>query len=295
MSRFLDRREAGRVLAKKLLKYAGRDDVIVLALPRGGVPIGFEVATALQVPLDVFAVRKIGHPLYEEMAIGAIASGGVEVLDQDAIGDSSVSTDTVRQIIEREQRELARRERLYREGRPFPYLVGKTVILVMTALPLEHRRGAPFTRFGDISRRRSLSPHQSEAPKPASYSRRAQTNACAWKRRSRFTASASGTTTSSKRVTQKCSLYSERQRAREPSLYDRGAACLTNRWCLRTIPRCASRRAANRSTLTSRFPAARVVSWYSPTGVVVVAIVSAMWHLLQRSSSEDLRRCWLIF
>jgi putative phosphoribosyl transferase len=130
MSRFLNRREAGRVLAKKLMKYAGRDDVIVLALPRGGVPIGFEVATALHVPLDVFTVRKIGHPLYEELAIGAIASGGVELLDQDAIDTHFIGRDIVQRIIEREQRELARRELLYRDDRPFPYLVGKTVILV---------------------------------------------------------------------------------------------------------------------------------------------------------------------
>ncbi|MEW5915763.1 MAG: phosphoribosyltransferase [Gemmatimonadota bacterium] len=130
MSRFLDRREAGRILAKKLMKYAGRDDVIVLALPRGGVPIGFEVATALHVPLDVFTVRKIGHPLHEELAIGAIASGGVQLLDHDLLNEYSLSSEIVQHIIEREQRELERRERLFRDERPFPYLVGKTVLLV---------------------------------------------------------------------------------------------------------------------------------------------------------------------
>jgi putative phosphoribosyl transferase len=118
------------VLAKQLAKYAGRDDVIVLALPRGGVPVGFEVASALHVPLDVFAVRKIGHPLYEEMAIGAIASGGVQLLDQDMLREYSLSSDVVQHIIEREQRELERREQLFRDERPFPYLVGKTIILV---------------------------------------------------------------------------------------------------------------------------------------------------------------------
>ena len=128
--RFRDRTDAGRRLAAKLQHYKDRDDVVVLGLPRGGVPIGFEVASALHAPLDVFVVRKIGLPWHEELAMGAVASGGVRVLDRNLIRVAHVSDDDVERIAQTEERELERRERLYRGDRPFPDLHGKTVILV---------------------------------------------------------------------------------------------------------------------------------------------------------------------
>src|SRR5438046_2300077 len=130
ISRFRDRRDAGRRLAGKLQPYANRGDVIVLGLPRGGVPVAFEVATALGAPLDVFVVRKLGLPGYEELAMGAIASGGVRVLDRDLIRVARVSDSDLRRVTAAEEAELERRERLYRGDRPFPDLKGRTVILV---------------------------------------------------------------------------------------------------------------------------------------------------------------------
>jgi putative phosphoribosyl transferase len=128
--RFRDRAEAGRHLAGLLRGYAGRDDVIVLALPRGGVPVAYEVAKALGVPLDVFMVRKLGVPRHEELAMGAIASGGVLVLDEGLIRSLGIGTAQVQQAIAAEVRELDRRERVYRDGRGPPQLEGRTVILV---------------------------------------------------------------------------------------------------------------------------------------------------------------------
>jgi erythromycin esterase-like protein/predicted phosphoribosyltransferase len=127
---FRDRRDAGRVLASLLQDYRGRDDVLVLALPRGGVPVAYEVATALGAPLDVFAVRKLGVPGREEVAMGAIAGGGVVVLNDDVLRGLSIPPEVVQQVAEREGRELLRRERAYREGRPPLDVAGKAVILV---------------------------------------------------------------------------------------------------------------------------------------------------------------------
>ncbi|HXG39733.1 MAG TPA: phosphoribosyltransferase [Candidatus Limnocylindrales bacterium] len=129
--RFRDRTEAGRRLASVLApRYAGRDDVVVLALPRGGVPVGFEVARALDAPLDVFIVRKLGVPGHEELAMGAIASGGVRVLADEVIASVGATEAEIASVAERELRELERRERLYRGSRPAPHLEGKVVILV---------------------------------------------------------------------------------------------------------------------------------------------------------------------
>jgi putative phosphoribosyl transferase len=128
--RFRDRGEAGRLLAGLLRSYAGREDVIVLALPRGGVPIGHEVAKFLGVPLDVFVVRKLGVPGHEELAMGAIASGGLVVLDSGVITALGVDDSAVRRTIEAELRELRRREELYRGSHVPPALEGKTIILV---------------------------------------------------------------------------------------------------------------------------------------------------------------------
>ena len=130
LSRFRDRHDAGRRLAAELRVYANRPDVLVLALPRGGVPVGFEVATALNVPLDVFVVRKLGLPWQQELAIGAIASGGVRVLDRDLIREARVSDADVERVTETQKAELERQERHYRGVRPFPDLHEKTVILI---------------------------------------------------------------------------------------------------------------------------------------------------------------------
>jgi predicted phosphoribosyltransferase len=129
-ARFRNRTEAGRALAKKLAGYAGRPDVRVLALPRGGVPVAFEVARELEAPLDVFVVRKLGVPGHEEFAMGAIASGGIVVLDPEVVRFAGVSDDQLRRVIEKERRELERRERLYRGDRAPPEISGHTVILV---------------------------------------------------------------------------------------------------------------------------------------------------------------------
>jgi putative phosphoribosyl transferase len=127
---FRDRREAGRILACRLAEYANRPDVLVYGLPRGGVAVAYEVAQALRVPLDVFLVRKLGVPGHEEFAMGAVASGGVRVLNRDVIGALQIPEAVVEQLIAREERELERRERAYRGDRPAPDLRGKTVILV---------------------------------------------------------------------------------------------------------------------------------------------------------------------
>ena len=125
-----DRPEAGKRLARELMRYATRSDVLVLALPRGGVPVGFEVARALGVPLDVFVVRKLGMPFHEELAMGAIASGGAQLLNEEVIQTYAISEDEIDRVIESETRELERRERLYRGDRPFPTLKDRIVILV---------------------------------------------------------------------------------------------------------------------------------------------------------------------
>jgi putative phosphoribosyl transferase len=127
---FRDRREAGRFLAGKLIHYANRRDVLVLALPRGGVPVAFEVARALKAPLDVFLVRKLGVPGHEELAMGAIASGNVCVLNNDVVRPLHIPQHVIDEVAADEQRELERRERDYRGSRPAPDFQGRTVILV---------------------------------------------------------------------------------------------------------------------------------------------------------------------
>ena len=127
---FRDRKEAGRLLAEKLHVYANRPDVIVLALPRGGVPVAYEVARALSVSLDVFPVRKLGVPGHDELAMGAIAPGGVRILNDEVVLALGIPNYLIDEVIAKEQQELARRERLYRGDRPPPDVRGKTVILV---------------------------------------------------------------------------------------------------------------------------------------------------------------------
>jgi predicted phosphoribosyltransferase len=130
MRRFRNRREAGRVLGERLSAYAGRDDVVVLALPRGGVPVGYEVARVLGVPLDVFVVRKLGVPGREELALGAVASGGVRVLNEELVARLGFGEREIEPIVERELAEVERRERAYRAGRPPLELRRKQAILV---------------------------------------------------------------------------------------------------------------------------------------------------------------------
>jgi erythromycin esterase-like protein/predicted phosphoribosyltransferase len=127
---FLDRRDAGRRLAEKIAGYSNRPDVLVLALPRGGVPVAYEVARALNAPLDVFVVRKLGVPGYEEVAMGAVATGGVRVLNNEIVEGLGIPASMIDAVAARERQELARRERLYRDGRPQPDVRGRTVILV---------------------------------------------------------------------------------------------------------------------------------------------------------------------
>lgn len=129
-ARFRDRVDAGRILARALAAYAGTPELLVLALPRGGVPVAFEVARALRAPLDVFVVRKLGMPGHEEYAIGAIASGGVMVVNDEAVQAFGITQAELDAVASEERLELERRERSYRGGRPPPDVRGKTVILV---------------------------------------------------------------------------------------------------------------------------------------------------------------------
>jgi len=127
---FPNRAEAGRVLAEKLENYVGRSDVVVLGLPRGGVPVAYEVAQRLGAPLDVFVVRKLGVPGFEELAAGAIASGGVRVLNEDVVSALPNADQLIESVTEKETVELERREQTYRDGRPAPELRDRVVILV---------------------------------------------------------------------------------------------------------------------------------------------------------------------
>jgi putative phosphoribosyl transferase len=128
--RFRNRSEAGQMLARALEQYKDRPDVLVLALPRGGVPVGHEVATALNVLLDVFIVRKLGVPGHEELAMGAIASGNIRSLNRSVIHELNIPQSAIDRVATREGEELRRRETLYRDERPLPSFPGRTVILV---------------------------------------------------------------------------------------------------------------------------------------------------------------------
>lgn len=130
MSIFKDRADAGRLLADILLPYMVPDDPVVLGLPRGGVPVAYEVARRLKLPMDVFVVRKLGVPGHEELAMGSIATGNVLVLNREVIAALNISKAALNKVMEQELVELARREKLYRGNRPFPDLKGKTTILV---------------------------------------------------------------------------------------------------------------------------------------------------------------------
>lgn len=128
--KFRDRADAGRALAEQLSEYAGRPDVVVLGLPRGGVPVAYEVSGALGSPMDILIVRKLGTPGHAELAMGAIASGGMRVINDEVIAQAGVTDEQLRAEVERQQQELERRERAYRGDRPFPDLNGKVVLVV---------------------------------------------------------------------------------------------------------------------------------------------------------------------
>lgn len=130
MQRYRDRREAGQILAAHLEIYKDQPDTIVLALPRGGVPVAFEIATHLHLPLDVFIVRKLGVPGHPELAMGAMATGGMHVFNKDILQQLHISKEEIDFVIQKEQKELARRELAYRGDKPFPDLKHKKVILV---------------------------------------------------------------------------------------------------------------------------------------------------------------------
>ncbi|HEY4032608.1 MAG TPA: phosphoribosyltransferase [Ktedonobacteraceae bacterium] len=129
-TRYHNRTEAGLVLASMLTTYTNRKDVLVLALPRGGVPVAYEVARALHVPLDVFLVRKLGVPGHEELAMGAIATGGIRVINEDVVRSLHIPPHVLDAVAFREERELERREHLYRDDRPVPVVRDQTVILI---------------------------------------------------------------------------------------------------------------------------------------------------------------------
>lgn len=130
MERFKDRYQAGQLLARQLMAYAGKKDVIVMALPRGGVPVAAMVAEALNAPLDLMIVRKLGVPGHEELAFGALAGNGVKIYNEEILQQLSLSPKSIDQVIAKETKELARRNQLYRGTKPFPPLENKTVIVV---------------------------------------------------------------------------------------------------------------------------------------------------------------------
>jgi putative phosphoribosyl transferase len=130
MRPYRNRADAGRALAELLADYKKRSDVVVMALPRGGVPVAYEVAQSLGAPLDVFLVRKLGVPGMEELALGAVAAGGLEVINEHVVKQLGISRSVIDEIVAREQDELERRERDYRADRPPPEVRGKTVLLI---------------------------------------------------------------------------------------------------------------------------------------------------------------------
>ena len=150
----MDRRQAGRVLAGALHVYQKAPDVVVLGLPRGGVPVAYEIAQQLEVPLDVFVVRKLGVPRHEELAMGAVASGGVRVLNDEVVDELGIPDQVLDEVVARERRELERRERAYRGKRPPLEVAGKTVILIDDGL------ATGSTMRAAIAGLRQLHPHR---------------------------------------------------------------------------------------------------------------------------------------
>ena len=207
---FPDRAAAGRALAEKLARYAGRTDVLVLALPRGGVPVAIEVARALKAPLDVFLVRKLGVPGHEELAMGAIASGGACALNEEVVRSLLIPDRVIQAVAKAEFRELKRREIAYRDHRPPPEIRDRTVIVVDDGLATgaddaRRRRGA----CANLVQNESSSPFLSRRLRPASNWPARQTSAFACSRHIRSVPSEPGTRISPRQLTTRCATSSK--------------------------------------------------------------------------------------
>jgi predicted phosphoribosyltransferase len=200
---FRDRREAGRVLAERLAAYANRPDVLVLALPRGGVPVAYEVARALGGPFDVFVVRKLGVPGYEELAMGAIATGGVRVLNDQLVECLGIPAHMIDTIAARERQELARRERLYRGGRPPPDVRGRTVILVDDGLATGATMHAAIEALRQQKPARIVVAVPTASPETCEEMKAKADESSAPLRRNRFMRSVAGTRISRRRRTKR--------------------------------------------------------------------------------------------
>ena len=200
---FANRTEAGQELALRLRKYANRDDVIVLGAPRGGVPVAFEIATDLKAPLDVFVLRKLGVPGREELAFGAIASGGVRVLDRDIVEGLGITGLDIERVTRAEKQELERRERAYRGGRPPLDVSGLTVILVDDGIATGSSMRAAIRALRQMKPARIVIAVPVAPPSTCNQLRFEVTNSCAWRCRSRFTESDNSTVTSRKYQTRK--------------------------------------------------------------------------------------------
>ena len=164
---YADRREAGAVLADRLKQFANREDIVVLALPRGGVPVGYEVARALGAQLDVFVARKLGLPGHPELAMGAIASGGIRVLNEDVLESYLVLQAAIEAVARTERMELERREGAYRDRRPLVPIEGRTVLLVDDGVATGSTMRAAVSPFGDCIPPESSSPYRLARPRPA--------------------------------------------------------------------------------------------------------------------------------
>ena len=207
---YRDRVDAGKQLAKQLTDYAGRDDLLVLALPRGGVPVAYEVAKALRAPMDIFLVRKLGVPGHEELAMGAISTGGVRVLNDDVVDYLRIPGEVIDAVAADELKELERRERAYRGDRPEPDVRGKTVILIDDGLATGStmRAAAAALRQQTPARivvavpvvLKGLGSFRSQRRKPAMNTEWESTKLYARKRRSRFSALACGMKTFRRRL-----------------------------------------------------------------------------------------------
>jgi putative phosphoribosyl transferase len=210
---YRDRVEAGKRLAERLADYADRPGVLVLALPRGGVPVAFEVAGALHASLDIFLVRKLGVPGHEELAMGAIATGGVRVLNEEVVNYLHIPGEVIDAVAADELRELERRERAYRGDRPAPDVKGKTVILVDDGLATGSTMRAAAAALRRQQPARIVVAVPVSAPQTCDEYRMAWTRSSAPSRRSRFTRSGSGTKTSRRRPTRRCANCSRAPRA----------------------------------------------------------------------------------
>src|SRR5438045_449867 len=202
MALYRNRSHAGQVLGERLAPVAGRSDVLVLGLPRGGVPVAYEVARRLKAPLDVFVVRKLGYPGHEELAMGAIASGGVRILNPEVAGE--VPSDVIERVARVELAELERREKLYRGDRPPLDVRGRTVVLVDDGLATGSTMRAAVRALRKQSPERIVAAQTTSSASSASCSRTKRTTWSAPPRPAPFARWASGTTTSIRPPTRRC-------------------------------------------------------------------------------------------